>query len=317
MVARACRASSSPRTSTSCSAPTGPASRTPGSPRGCFASPRRDGHPTNAPLSGRDRGKWRSAPDGTLLATGGPHAVDVWDIASDHMRVALRVATLEGALHFSPDGSTLAVGQDDGATTFWDIRTGEMIGEPLVGLRGAVKRLAFGADGSLVTASATGAAMWDLTRPALSRATKISPLPGQRRASCLGFQSRRTTHRDLRPQLSIFDPSTVKRRGAPIQTAAPGKLVPRGRGSPGWRSARTVTPSPAAGTAVPISTAISNSHPRATTVGRAATDLDRSPDGQLFAVGDAGGQSRSSTSRAGRSGAERSSMWRTAPSPSP
>lgn len=231
------------------------------------------------------------SPDGTLLATGGPQAVDVWDIASGQRRVTLRVASLESTLLFSPDGLSLAVGQDDGAITFWDIRTGEMIGEPLVGLRGAVTRLAFAADGSLVTASATGAATWDLTGTALSRNAQIASLPEDIvNTPALGFgpDGRDIATYDL--QLSIFDASSLKRRGEPIQAAAPYRYPP-GPWAPGLAfspNGQLFVAGPTELSSVDVkSRAVTRTPLQIDELG--TSDLDMSRDGQLLAVGDYGG----------------------------
>ena len=78
------------------SAPTGPASPSPGSRRRCSTSPmapRSTERTFHGPLS---TGNVALSPDGTLLATGSPGAVEVWDVASSRLRVTLRVGTLTG-----------------------------------------------------------------------------------------------------------------------------------------------------------------------------------------------------------------------------
>ena len=272
-VARACRASFSPRTSTSCSVRTEPASRTRGSPREFFdisADTTVIERTFHGPVTS---GNVALSADGTLLATGSPGAVEVWDVASDRLRVVLRVGTLTGALRFSPDGSTLAIGQGDGATTLWDISTGQMIGTPLVGLRGAVTRVAFGADGSLVSASASGAAIWDLKRSALSRATKITPLiEGSVVLPAVAFSPDGRQLATFDGQLAFFDPSTVQHRGALISTPSTGYFVLGDLAFPGLAFGANGHAYTAAGTAV------SDIDTRSRTVSRAALRIAPSGD---------------------------------------
>jgi WD40 repeat protein len=65
---------------------------------------------------------------------------------------------------FSPDGSTLATGNDTGALRLWDIRTGRAVGAPLPGVPSQVVRPFFTPDGKrLIAAYAGGRAyLWDI-----------------------------------------------------------------------------------------------------------------------------------------------------------
>ena len=229
--------------------------------------------------------------DGRLLATGSPGAVEVWDVASNQLRVVLRVGALTGALRFSPDGSTLAVGQGDGATTLWNVATGELVGTPLIGLRGAVTHLSFGADGNLVTASAAGAAIWDLKGTALSRATQIAPLPtGNVILPAVAFSNDGREVATFAGQLSFFDAASLQRRGAPIPTAEPSPLVLGDLSFPGLAFSASGHAYAAAGTTVSDVEVGSRTIPRSPLrLDRQATDLDLSGDGRLLAFGDTGG----------------------------
>lgn len=103
------------------------------------------------------------SPNGKLLASAGS-GVRLFDARSLRL-----VRTLDGvgpaggvrALAFSPDGTTLAVGEA-GAISFWDVATSRRRGPP-TGHRAAVADLAFTADGSrLVSGDAGGTAIvWD------------------------------------------------------------------------------------------------------------------------------------------------------------
>ena len=105
--------------------------------------------------------------------------VDVWDLASRQRRHSFRlpeasVSSLSFAVSFSGDGGTLAAGNDDGTTIVWDLRTGLIVGRPLVGLRGAAEHVTLNVDAShVITASATGVASWDLERTALSTSRRL------------------------------------------------------------------------------------------------------------------------------------------------
>ena len=111
-----------------------------------------------------------------------------------------------------------------------------MIGPPLIGLRGAVTHLAFGADGNLVTTSAVGAAIWDLKGTALSRTTQIAPLPaGNVVLPAVAFRSDGREVATFDGQLSFFDAATLERRGAadpdriePVRSSS-ATVVPRAR----------------------------------------------------------------------------------------
>ena len=69
----------------------------------------------------------------TILQTG--EAVFVWDVA------------------FSPDGQTLAGGDDDGNVVLWDVASGERLGPPLKGTNVGLQDLAFSPDGTLLASS--------------------------------------------------------------------------------------------------------------------------------------------------------------------
>jgi WD40 repeat protein len=151
--------------------------------------------------------------------------VDVWDVASRRRRYSFRLpegnaSSLSFAVSFSPDGGTLASGNDDGTTVVWDLETGQAVGRPLVGLRGAAEHVTIDADTSHVTtASATGVASWDLQDTALSTRRNfgssaiegVAFSPDGHQVATIGIDG----------QLSIRDRVTLERRGELVATAAP------------------------------------------------------------------------------------------------
>ena len=150
------------------------------------------------PDNGVQDGRWRSVGErefslGRRLERTSPSAltarfspwradgglVDVWDVASRQRRHSLMSpGATPIALSFSRDGGTLAAGNTDGTTVVWDLETGQAVGQPLAGLRGAVEHVTIDDDAShITTASATGVASWDLQGTALSTHRSLGPSP--------------------------------------------------------------------------------------------------------------------------------------------
>ncbi|WAL68530.1 serine/threonine protein kinase [Amycolatopsis cynarae] len=113
--------------------------------------------------------------DGRTLAIATESVVHLWDV-TDRRRIGapLTVPTVRrshGAgvlcVAFSPDGHTLATGDDDGVVNLWNIADGKRIRKPLTGHLDRITRVAFSPDGrSLATGDRSGfTAVWDLHRP--------------------------------------------------------------------------------------------------------------------------------------------------------
>lgn len=124
------------------------------------------------------------SPDGNVLATtqtSGGH-VQLWDVADPARPVPLGPPIVTATrftweMAFSPDGRTLAIGDDDFSVALWDIHDPGRpvrVGDRLTGPRNLVRSVVFGPDGDvLVAASADGDIYgWDVSTP-----SHPAPLP--------------------------------------------------------------------------------------------------------------------------------------------
>ena len=158
--------------------------------------------------------------DGAWLAvdSGAFDAVEVWDLGSGRMvRTLPSGTTVVRSLAFSPDGTRLAQGSDDGAVTVWDLSAGEPTDRALVGHSGGVTHLAFGADpATLVTAASTGVARWhvDPDRQALTLRYDSGPFP------IAGVDFSPDAHtivtNDLGGSVTFLEASRLQPLGAPL-----------------------------------------------------------------------------------------------------
>ena len=89
----------------------------------------------------------------------------LWDVATGRLQGALREYTGEvNSVAFSPDGTTLASGNEDTMVRVWDVATGRLK-DTLTGHTGEVNSVAFSPDGTtLATGSKDGTVLlWELT----------------------------------------------------------------------------------------------------------------------------------------------------------
>jgi hypothetical protein len=115
------------------------------------------------------------SPDGHLLAVWDDETVLVYDLRTGTLVRRLRAAERFDditAVVFHPDGKRLAVGNDEGGVSVWDVGTGNPT-LAFSGHVGAVTGLAFSRDGArLLSTSADGTALlWDMT-------AKLAPKDG-------------------------------------------------------------------------------------------------------------------------------------------
>ncbi|MFD6891517.1 WD40 repeat domain-containing protein [Streptomyces sp. NPDC059957] len=94
------------------------------------------------------------SPDGRMLATVGGGDVHLWDPVRGRLVGEISPEEHVVAVAFSPDGRTLAMGDDQGAARLWDLSDLAPVGPALLGHEAAVGVLAFSPDGRVLVTAA-------------------------------------------------------------------------------------------------------------------------------------------------------------------
>ena len=145
------------------------------------------------------------------------------------------------AVAFSPDGTILASGDDDGTVRLWDVATRRPIGGPLTGHAGSVNAVAFSRDGrTLASGGHDGTVrLWDVA----TRRQFGGPLTGHTGAVVsVAFSP------DGRTVASGGQDGTVRLWDGPPAGRSATRSPATPTWSSRWRSARTARPWPAAAT---------------------------------------------------------------------
>jgi WD40 repeat protein len=78
--------------------------------------------------------------------------VRLWDATSGELLATFSGPDWVYSVAFSPDGTRIASGCDDGAVRLWDTRSGELVGS-FVEHEGRVTSVTFSPDGSLIASA--------------------------------------------------------------------------------------------------------------------------------------------------------------------
>ena len=94
---------------------------------------------------------------GRTLEVAGPAAVGIWNLTNRATIAAQPLADVTGgrSVAFSPDGTTVATGGDDGNVRLWDAATQQEIGAPMSSDLKPVEAVAFSPDGTKVAAASS------------------------------------------------------------------------------------------------------------------------------------------------------------------
>ena len=234
---------------------------------------------------------WSS--NGLLLAIADEpdSVVELRDAESGELRATLPVpkATYVNRLLFAPDGSKIVGGLGNGSLVVWNLANPAVQGEPLPGHADAITRLSWGGEGrELTSASATGAALWNLDRiePVTARVRIVDGLV----LPHVEFRpdGRMVATQDAVNRVYLLDARGLRPLGEPIQL---GKRSGTSRGLPGLAfspNGRSLVVSDSAGTlfSLDVNTRRITHPPLALPIENdlGAGSVDVSPDGRWVGV---------------------------------
>ena len=168
---------------------------------------------------------------GKALEVAGPAAVGTWNLADRATITARPLADTAGQpppevagghpVAFSPDGATLATG-DDGNVRLWDVATRQETGAPMSSGLGAVQAVTFSSDGAaLAAASSDGTVqLWDV---ATQREAGTTMTAGPAAVGALAFtpDGKFLAAGDSDGDVRLWDVATHGQEGATMATGAP------------------------------------------------------------------------------------------------
>jgi WD40 repeat protein len=161
---------------------------------------------------------------GKTLEVAGPTAVGVWNLAGRALIARQPLAGVTGgrSAAFSPDGSKLATGGDDGNVRLWNEATQQEIGVPMSSGLAPVQAVAFSPDGATVAAGSSDGTvqLWDAaTQQELG--TTMTAGPAAVRAVAFSPDGKVLAAGGEDGDVRLWDTATQGQSGATMATGAP------------------------------------------------------------------------------------------------